>query len=175
MNFFSFRRLWYFSLLFSFCITPKLYSQSIAPYILNNGGGSGANLDWSMGESVSIAHFATSNYFLNTGVLQPMTNEENAFNENGAPLNGHQITIGPNPTISLVHFKGNFTQTGKLSIQIIDSKSSILLTHEAGNIIRNYEKDIFLYSFPAGIYFVKVYFKPTNGLVKTGIYKIIKL
>ena len=104
-----------------------------------------------------------------------MTNEENAFNENGAPLNGHQISIGPNPTINLVHFKGNFTQTGKLSIQIIDSKSSILLTHEAGNIIRNYEKDIFLYSFPAGIYFVKVYFKPTNGSVKTGLYKIIKL
>jgi hypothetical protein len=175
MKFFSFRRLWYFSLLFSFCITPKLYSQSIAPYILNNGGGSGTNLDWSMGESVSIANFATLNYFLNTGVLQPMINEENALNEYGAPLNGDQITIGPNPTINLVHFKGNFTQSGKLSIQVIDSKSSILLTHEAGNILRNYEKDIFLHSFPAGIYFVKVYFKPTNGLVKKGIYKIIKL
>ena len=175
MNFFSFRRILYFSLLFSFCITPKLYSQSITPYILNNGGGSGANLDWSMGESVSIAHFATSNYFLNTGVLQPMTNELTALNEYGAPLNGNQITIGPNPTIHLVHFKGNFTQVGKLSIQFIDSKSSVLLTHEAGSIIRSYEKDIFLNSFPAGIYFVKVYFKPTNGSVKTGLYKIIKL
>ena len=177
MNFYSFRTLCFFSLFFSIYIyfTPKLYSQAITPFTLNIGGGSVVSMDWSMGESVSIAHFATANYSLNTGVLQPMTNELNTLNEYGSSLNGNQITISPNPTINHVHFKGNFTQAGKLSFQVIDSKSSVLLTHEAGSIIRSYEKDIFLNSFPAGIYFVKVYFKPTNGSVKTGLYKIIKL
>lgn len=151
------------------------YSQSITPYTLNNGGGTTTNMDWSMGESVSIAHFSSPNYFLNTGVLQPMTSVVTAINEYGPAVYGSQITISPNPTINLVHFKGSFPQAGKLSIQVIDAKSSVILTHEAGTFISSYEKDIFMDSYPSGIFYVKVYFKPTNGLAKTGIYKIIKL
>jgi hypothetical protein len=152
-----------------------LRAQSITPNTLNNGGGTMANLDWNMGESVSIANFSTPNYFLNTGVLQPMTSIVTAINEYGPAVYGNQIMIGPNPTTNLVHFKGNFTQAGKLSIQVIDAKSSVILTHEAGTIISSYEKDIFMDSYPSGIFYIKVFFKPTNGLAKTGIYKIIKL
>ena len=152
-----------------------LRAQSITPNTLNNGGGTMANMDWNMGESVSIANFSTPNYFLNTGVLQPMTSIVTAINEYGPAVYGNQIMIGPNPTTNLVHFKGNFTQAGKLSIQVIDAKSSVILTHEAGTIISSYEKDIFMDSYPSGIFYVKVFFKPTNGLAKTGIYKIIKL
>jgi hypothetical protein len=169
---------WRFSLFLSlYTLTgfSKIFSQSITPYVLNNGGGSTVNIDWNMGESVSIAQFSTPNYFLNTGVLQPMTSVVTAINEYGPVIFGNQITIGPNPTTNLLHFKGNFTQAGKLSIQIIDAKSSILLTHEAGTIHSNYEKDIFLDRYPSGIFYVMVYFKPTNGSPKTGIYKIIKL
>ena len=175
MNFYSCRLLWYFSILFSFCFALELNSQSITPYTLNNGGGSSANMDWSMGESVSIANFSTPNYFLNTGVLQPMTSIVTAINEYGPAVYGNQITIGPNPTTNLVHFKGNFTQAGKLLIQVIDTKSSAILTLDAGTINSSYEKDIFMDSYPSGIFYVKVFFKPTNGLAKTGIYKIIKL
>ena len=153
----------------------NLYAQSITPYTLNNGGGTVANMDWSTGESVSIANFSTPNYFLNTGVLQPFTTVVTAINEYGPAVYGNQITIGPNPTTNLVHFKGNFTQSGKLLIQVIDAKSSAILTHDAGTIISSYEKDIFMDSYPSGIFYVKVLFKPSNGLAKTGIYKIIKL
>jgi hypothetical protein len=128
-----------------------------------------------MGESVSIANFSTPNYFLNTGVLQPMTSIVTAINEYGPAVYGNQITIGPNPTTNLVHFKGQFLQSGKLSIQVMDAKSSVLLIHEAGTIISNYERDIFMDSYPSGIFYIKVFFKPTKGLAKTGIYKIIKL
>ena len=152
-----------------------LRAQSITPNTLNNGGGSAVGMDWNMGESVSIANFSTPNYFLNTGVLQPMTSIVTAINEYGPAVYGNQIMIGPNPTTNLVHFKGNFTQAGKLSIQVIDAKSSLILTHEAGTIISSYEKDIFMNSYPSGIFYIKVFFKPTNGLAKTGIYKIIKL
>jgi hypothetical protein len=166
------RLLYFFSLLF---IYTSLNSQSITPNTLNNGGGSAGSMDWNMGESVSIANFSTPNYFLNTGVLQPMTSIVTAINEYGPAVYGNQIMIGPNPTTNLVHFKGNFTQAGKLSIQVIDAKSSVILTHEAGIIISSYEKDIFMDSYPSGIFYIKVFFKPTNGLAKTGIYKIIKL
>lgn len=152
-----------------------LRAQSITPYTLNNGGGSAVNMDWSMGESVSIANFYTPYFFLNTGVLQPLTSIVTAINEYGPAVFGNQIIIGPNPTTNFVHFKGNFTHAGKLSIQVIDAKSSVILTHEAGTIISGYEKDIFMDSYPSGFFYVKVYFKPTNGLAKTGIYKIIKL
>ena len=166
------RLLYFFSLLFTY---TSLNSQSITPYALNNGGGTAANMDWSMGESVSIANFSAPNYFLNTGVLQPFTTIVTAINEYGPSVYGNQITIGPNPTTNLVHFKGNFTQSGKLSIQVIDAKSSVILTLDAGTINSSYEKDIFMDSYPSGIFYIKVFFKPTNGLAKTGIYKIIKL
>jgi hypothetical protein len=162
--------------LFILALFPAyLRAQSITPNTLNNGGGSAVGMDWNMGESVSIANFSTPNYFLNTGVLQPMTSIVTAINEYGPAVYGNQIMIGPNPTTNLVHFKGNFTQAGKLSIQVIDAKSSLILTHEAGTIISSYEKDIFMDSYPSGIFYIKVFFKPTKGLAKTGIYKIIKL
>jgi hypothetical protein len=162
--------------LFILALFPAyLRAQSITPNTLNNGGGSVSIMDWNMGESVSIANFSTPNYFLNTGVLQPMTSIVTAINEYGPAVYGNQIMIGPNPTTNLVHFKGNFTQAGKLSIQVIDAKSSVILTHEAGTIISSYEKDIFMDSYPSGIFYIKVLFKPSNGLAKTGIYKIIKL
>jgi len=162
--------------LFILALFPAyLRAQSITPNTLNNGGGTMANMDWNMGESVSIANFSTPNYFLNTGFLQPMTSIVTAINEYGPAVYGNQIMIGPNPTTNLVHFKGNFTQAGKLSIQVIDAKSSVILTHEAGIIISSYEKDIFMESYPSGIFYIKVLFKPSNGLAKTGIYKIIKL
>jgi hypothetical protein len=104
-----------------------------------------------------------------------MTSIVTAINEYGPAVYGNQITIGPNPTTNLVHFKGQFMQSGKLSIQVMDAKSSVLLIHEAGTIISNYERDIFMDSYPSGIFYIKVFFKPTKGLAKTGIYKIIKL
>jgi hypothetical protein len=175
MTFLQCRKYWLILILF-YCICPsQLIAQSITPNTLNNGGGSAGSMDWNMGESVSIANFSTPNYFLNTGVLQPFTTVVTAINEYGPAVYGSQITIGPNPTTNLVHFKGNFTQSGKLSIQVIDAKSSVILTLDAGTINSSYEKDIFMDSYPSGIFYVKVYFKPTNGLDKSGIYKIIKL
>mgnify|MGYP000103016337 CR=1 FL=1 len=35
--------------------------------------------------------------------------------------------------------------------------------------------DFVLEKLPSGIFYMKVYFKPTNGKAKTGVYKIIKL
>jgi hypothetical protein len=152
-----------------------IHAQAITPYALNNGGGSGATMEWSIGESVSIANFIASGYSLNTGVLQPMTSIVTAINEYGPAVFGTQITIGPNPTSNLLHIKARFNQVGTLSFQLIDAKSTIVLTQEAGTIFSSYDKDILMENYPSGIFYMKVYFKPSTGNAKTGIYKIIKL
>ena len=150
-------------------------AQSITPYTFNNGGGYFSAMEWSIGESVSIANFLTSGYSLNTGVLQPMTSIVTAINEFGPSVFGTQITIGPNPTTNLLHIKARFNQAGSLSFQLIDAKSTIVFTQEAGTIFSSYEKDIFTENYPSGVFYMKIYFKPINGNAKTGIYKIIKL
>jgi hypothetical protein len=152
-----------------------IYAQAITPYTLNNGGGSVATMEWSMGESVSIAHFATTNYFLNTGALQPMTSIVTSMNEYGPIVFGSQITIGPNPTFNLLHIKARFNEMGNLSIHLMDAKSTIVFTQEVGTIFSSYDKDILMENYPSGVFYMKVYFKPSNGNTKTGIYKIIKL
>ena len=167
--------LFFLFFLFSLLTENNLYSQSITPYALNNGGGSGATMEWSIGESVSIAHFAAANYFLNTGALQPMTSIVTAMNEYGPIVFGSQITIGPNPTFNLLHIKARFNEMGTLSFQLIDAKSAIVFTQDAGTIFSSYEKDILMENYPSGIFYMKVYFKPSKGNAKTGIYKIIKL
>ena len=166
-----------FSLFFLFNLLTVniVHSQTITPYAINNGGGYSSTMEWSLGESVSIANFIVSGYSLNTGVLQPMTSIVTAINVYGPAVFGTQITIGPNPTSNLLHIKARFNQVGSLSLQLIDAKSAIVFTQEAGTIFSSYEKDILMENYPSGIFYMKVYFKPITGIAKTGIYKIIKL
>lgn len=154
--------------LFCFC-------QSVTPQTLNNGGGSSSFLEWSLTESVSVASFITPGFSLNTGVLQPNTNVVTSINEYGPAVFGSQITIGPNPTMSLLHFKARFAEVGRLSIQLMDAKSAIVLTQDVGSIFSIYEKAISLEDYPSGVFYLKVYFKSIVGNTKTGIYKVIKL
>ena len=132
-------------------------------------------MEWSMGESVSIANFIALGYSLNTGVLQPMTSIVTAINEYGPTVFGTQITMGPNPTYNLLHIKARFNELGTLSFQLIDAKSSIMFTQDVGTIFSSYDKDILMENYPSGVFYMKVYFKPSSGITKTGIYKIIKL
>lgn len=162
-------------LFFLLLVAFKVRSQTMTPNTINNGGGYSNTMEWSMGESVSIANFIASGYSLNTGVLQPMTSIVKAINEYGPVVFGTQITIGPNPTTNLLHIKARFNELGNLSFQLLDAKSTIVFTQEAGTIFSSYEKDILMENYPSGVFYMKVYFKPSNGIAKTGIYKIIKL
>ena len=161
--------------LFNILTINILYSQTISPFSINNGGGSSIYMEWSLGESVSIANFIALGFSLNTGVLQPLNSVITALNNYGPTVFGTQIVIGPNPTSDLIHLKARFNQIGNLSFQLIDAKSGIIFTHEAGTIFSSFEKDILMEYYPSGIYYMRVFFKPSNGSSKIGIYKIIKL
>ena len=175
MNFLECRKYWPI-LFLVYCINPfQLIAQPITPFTLNNGGGSSPYMEWSITESVSVATFIAPGFSLNTGVLQPNTNLVTSINEYGPAVFGSQITIGPNPTSNILHIKARFTQAGSLSYQLIDAKSAIIYTEEAGTIFNSYEKDILMENYPSGVFYMKVYYKPNIGNAKSGIYKIIKL
>jgi hypothetical protein len=158
-----------------FSCATQLSAQSISLYTFNNGGGFNNTSEWSIGESVSIANFTSAGYILTTGVLQPLTALSTGINEYGPIVFGHQVTIGPNPTLNILHLKAIFNEPGNISFQLIDSKSNLVLNQQPIVIYSSYEKDFDLEKFSSGVFYMKVYFKPTNGLVKIGVYKIIKL
>ena len=162
-------------LLFTFFIASKTSAQSMTLYTFNNGGGFNNTSEWSIGESVSIANFTNNGYGLNTGVLQPIYSTLTGINELASSVFGDQITIGPNPTFNFIHVKAIFNEPGSISFQLVDSKSASVLIQQPITIYKSYEKDIFLEKLPSGVFYMKVYFKPTNGKARTGVYKIIKL
>lgn len=162
-------------LFFIFSLCTNLKAQSLNLYTLNNGGGFNNTTEWSIGESVSIAYLTSAGYILNTGVLQPITGLFTGIDDYGPLVFGHQITIGPNPTSNLLRIKTVFNESGNLSFQILDSKSTLIFTQDAGFIISSYNKELMLNNLPSGIFYVRMYFKSISGDVKTGIYKIIKI
>ena len=160
---------------FFFLLCTNLNAQSLNLYTFNNGGGFNNTTEWSIGESVSIAYLTSTGYILNTGVLQPVTGLFTGINDYGPLVFGHQITIGPNPASSILRIKAIFNESGNLSFQILDNKSSLILTEDAGLIFSNYDKELMINDLPSGIIYVRIYFKPISGKIKSGVYKIIKI
>jgi len=156
-------------------LATQISAQTINLYTFNNGGGFNNTTEWSIGESVSIANFTSNGYILSTGVLQPITDISTGINEYGPLVFGSQITIGPNPTSNLLGIKAKFNESGNLAIQLLDNKLSIVFKQDAGLIFSIYNKEFMLNDFPSGVFYIRIYFKPLSGKVKTGVYKIIKL
>ena len=159
----------------TFLFSPTRNAQTLSPYAFNSGGGYSNTTEWSIGESVSIAHFISYGYSLNTGVLQPITTVTTGIEDYSPVVFGDKIIMGPNPTSKILRIKARFNEVGEISFQMFDSKSNNVLSYNGGSIFSIYEKDLYLENLPAGSYYMRVSFKPSNGKAKMGIYKIIKL
>ena len=162
-------------ILVTFLFPPIINAQTLSPYSFNSGGGYSNATEWSIGESVSIAHFISFGYSLNTGLLQPITTLTTGIEDYGPVVFGDKIIMGPNPTSKVLRIKARFNETGEISFQMFDSKSNNVLSYNGGSIFSIYEKDLYLENLPAGSYYMRVSFKPSTGKAKMGIYKIIKL
>ena len=162
-------------ILVTFLFPPIINAQTLSPYSFNSGGGYSNATEWSIGESVSIAHFISFGYSLNTGLLQPITTLTTGIEDYGPVVFGDKIIMGPNPTSKILHIKASFNELGEISFQMFDSKSNNVLSYNGGTIFSTYEKDLYLENLPSGSYYMRVSFKPSNGKAKMGIYKIIKL
>lgn len=162
-------------ILVTFLFPSTTNAQTLSPYAFNSGGGYSNTTEWSIGESVSIAHFISFGYSLNTGLLQPITTLTTGIEDYGPMVFGDKIIMGPNPTSKVLRIKASFNEAGEISFQMFDSKSNNVLSYNGGNIFSTYEKDLYLENLPAGSYYMRVSFKPSTGKAKMGIYKIIKL
>ncbi len=153
----------------------RLAAQSITPFTLSNGGGSSPSMEWCMGESVSIANFSGPGLLLNSGVLQPLTSVVTSILDYNTAAFSNELSIGPIPTMNNVHVKARFKQIGNMTLQVLDLKSNLLQVHESGGVTSNIDMELKLDVYPAGIYYIRIYFKPVYGIIQSGIYKIIKI
>ena len=128
-------------ILVTFLFPPTINAQTLSPYSFNSGGGYSNAMEWSIGESVSIAHFISFGYSLNTGLLQPITTLTTGIEDYGPMVFGDKIIMGPNPTSKVLRIKASFNEAGEISFQMFDSKSNNVLSYNGGNIFSTYEKN----------------------------------
>lgn len=151
------------------------FCQSISPYTLNSGGGFSTGLEWSLGESVSIASFVSTGLTLNTGVLQPQANLVTAISEFPTNQFSSQILIGPNPVVSTVYLDLALPEAGELSYALVNLSGVELYRHEAGLVFGNYSAELVMEKYASGAYFFRFLFRPIIGETRTAIFKLIKL
>ena len=98
-----------------------------------------------------------------------------AIEELLSKLGDNEVSITPNPTNGVTNLITNFSVPGQMQYQILDISSKLMFRSQPVNGLSNKQSKIELSNYPAGVYYVLVFFKPNSGIAKTGIYKIIKL
>lgn len=169
-------------ILFLLLLVPiaKISAQSITPFTVNIAGftatQNGFSLTVSTGETISITNFKSPNgESLNSGFLQNNPPLVTGIEELLSKIGDNEVSITPNPTNSLTNLITNFNISGQMQYQILDVGSKLIYRSQPVNGLSNKQTKIELSNFPAGVYYVLVFFKPTSGIAKTGIYKIVKL
>lgn len=163
-----------------FVFTSNLYSQSITPFTVNIAGftaqKNGYSLTVSTGEAISITNFTSPNgASLNSGFLQNNPPIVTSINDVLSVIGKDEIIITPNPTKATTNIYSSFKKPGNLQFQILDVASKQLFRSPSVNYLNAKQTIVDLTAYPAGVYYIQVLFKPTNGIMKSGIYKIIKL
>jgi hypothetical protein len=160
--------------------TSILSAQSITPFTINIAGftatQNGYSLTVSTGETISITNFKSSNgETLNSGFLQNNPPLVTGIEDVLSRISDNEVSVSPNPTSTNTYLTTSFTVPGQMQFQILDLKSNILFRSQAQSGINVKRTEVALSNYPAGVYYILVFFKPIIGNSKTGIYKIIKL
>jgi hypothetical protein len=163
-----------------FVFASNLNSQSITPFTVNIAGftaqKSGYSITVSTGEAISITNFTSPNgASLNSGFLQNNPPIVTSINDVLSVIGNDEIMITPNPTKTTTNLYAKFNKPGNLQYQILDVASKQLFRSPSANYLNAKQTIVDLTPYPAGVYYIQVLFKPTTGIMKSGIYKIIKL
>lgn len=166
-------------LLFLF-ISSNIRSQSISPFTFNVGGLVTKNDDFtlimSMGEAASISNFTSQNGSnLSSGVLQSFSSLITSIDENYLKFEFNEIKVTPNPTYSITNIISKLSMAGQMQYQVYNISSKLLYRSQLYNVNRNAQIKVDLSANPLGVYYIQIYFKSSDGKIKNGIYKIIKL
>jgi hypothetical protein len=167
-------------LFLSLLSTSILSAQSITPFTINIAGftatQNGYSLTVSTGETISITDFKSPNGLgLSSGFLQNNPSLVTGIEDVLPRISDNEVSVSPNPTITNTYLTTSFAVPGQMQFQILDLNSKILFRSEAQNAITVKRAEVVLSNYPAGVYYILVFFKPIIGSPKSGIYKIIKL
>lgn len=156
-------------------------AQSIAPSVINAGGGSFQSgyyqLEWSIGELALVGEMTSSNnsFVITNGFIQPFIQYPAKNNTNNIFAND-EIKIFPNPASSYVEINFFTKQKGRIKLSFYDGSGRKILTtadryHGDGLI-----KRIPVGQLPNEVYVLHVDLDPDRGYSsKKGIYKIVKI
>jgi hypothetical protein len=168
-------------LLFLLLLNSSILSaQSITPFTINIAGftsnQNGYALTVSTGETISITNFKAPNgESLSSGFLQNNPPLVTSIEDLLSRIGDNEVSISPNPTSTSTSLITNFVVPGQMQFQILDLNSNILYRSQSQSAINVKRTEVELKNYPAGVYYILVFFKAMIGNSKTGVYKIIKL
>lgn len=139
-------------------------AQSISPLTINVGGYASKSLDFSIGESSSIAYFQNTNQLsLNSGFIQSYTPLVTGI-VNRVFEEGEEFVLFPNPATDFVRLKGALSKPGFVEFHLIDQQGRILETYPTTYFINYVEKEINTASLKGGTYFIRLIYSSSDGL-----------
>lgn len=165
-------RLYTFLLFFSFLSSS---AQSISPVTINVGGSVSKTLDYSVGETASIAYFQSSNQIsLSSGFIQSYTPLVTGI-VNQVLEAGEEFALFPNPATDYIRLKGALSQPGFIEFHLIDQQGRILDTYPATYYINYLEKEINISHLQGGTYFIRLIYSSSDDLKQAISFKFSRI
>ena len=165
-------RTFFFLLFISVLRAP---AQSISPTIVNVGGITSKTLDYSIGESASVAYFQITNQFsLSSGFIQSFTPLVTGI-VNRVFEAGESLALFPNPAIDYVRLKGVLSKPGFGEFHLIDQQGRILETYPSIYYINYLEKEINISHLQGGTYIIRLIYSSSDDLKQSLTFKFIKI
>ena len=165
-------RLFLFFVLFV-CFTSP--AQSISPLTVNVSGATSKSLDYSIGESASIAYFQSSNQIsLSTGFIQSFTPLVTGI-VNRIFEEGEAFVLSPNPGIDRLRLKGAISKPGFVEFHLIDQQGRLIDTYPTTYFINYIEKEFSISHLHVGSYFIRLIYTSPEGFNQAISFKFSKI
>ena len=156
-------------------------AQSIAPSVINAGGGSFQSgyyqFEWSIGELALVGEMKSSNNSLviTNGFIQPYIQYPATNNTNNI-FGRDEIKVFPNPASSYVEINFFTKQMGRITLSFYDGSGRKILSVADSYYGVGLIKRIPVSHLPNEVYMLHVDLDPyTGSSSKKGIYKIVKI
>jgi hypothetical protein len=150
-------------------------AQSISPFTVNVGGGRSNTIDYSIGESSSIAFFQLENKSsLSTGFIQSFTPLVTGI-VNRVFEEGEKFVLSPNPAADFIRLKGGLSKPGFVEFHLIDLQGRILDTYPATYYINYFEKEFNVAHLTGGTYFIRLIYSSSDGINQSTSFKFSRI
>jgi len=161
------------ALLFLACFSAS--AQSISPFTINVGGATSKTLEYSIGETASIAYLQNSSQIsLTTGFIQSFTPLITGI-INQVFEEGEGLTLSPNPASERLRLKGVLSRPGFFEFHLIDVQGRILETYPSTYYINYLDKEINVTQLMEGTYFIRLIYSSPDGVNQSTSFKFSRI